>query len=304
MAGIYLYGDNQDLYLQALTLAKKLSFEAGEPVCALALHGREDGFNYGEVNELIVLESADAMPENYAKAVAELLDEADPMTVVMTSTATGRDLAAQVAALRDLPLASEVQSATCVDGTLEVSRMMFGGAVVSDECLPRGSVVTLGVGRYDAAPEGEPVSVRTEPVQTSEALVQVSLETAKSGGTDIATAERVVGVGRGIGDEQCFAAAQEMATALGAELGCTRSIAEEFKWLPNESYIGISGMTVNPDLYLALGISGQVQHMVGVRGAKVIVAVNTNEKAPVFQSADYGIVGDVSDVMAALMKAL
>ena len=76
MAGIYLYGDNQDLYLQALTLAKKLSFEAGEPVCALALHGREDGFNYGEVNELIVLESADAMPENYAKAVVELLDEA------------------------------------------------------------------------------------------------------------------------------------------------------------------------------------------------------------------------------------
>lgn len=304
MAGIYLYGDNQDMYLQALSLAKALGEVAGEPVRALALGAQNPAFNYGGVDELVVLESDDPVAENYAEAIANVLSDADALAFIATSTSSGRDVAAQVAALHKTPLASEALKAEYEEGALRIARMMYGGAVVSDERLPRGAAITLGAGKYDACVDGEPSAISFQPVDTTRALTQISFEPATRDGVDIAAAERVVGVGRGVSIEQDFAMAKELAAAFGAELGCTRSIAEEFKWLPNENYIGISGITVAPDIYLALGISGQVQHVAGIRGAKLIVAVDKNEKAPIFQSADYGIVGDVTEIMPALMRAL
>ena len=98
--------------------------------------------------------------------------------------------------------------------------------------------------------------------------------------------------------------AEEFAAAIGAELGCTRSIAEELHWLPNEVYIGISGQTIRPELYLAIGISGQIQHVAGIRDAGTVVAIDKNENAPIFKAADYGIVGDLYEILPLLTKAI
>ena len=127
----------------------------------------------------------------------------------------------------------------------------------------------------------------------------------KAGETvNLPAAKRVVGVGRGFAAQGDLDLARELATALGAELACSRPVAEGLGWLPTERYVGVSGATIRPDLYLAVGISGQVQHMAGVNHAKVIVAINRDKNAPVFAQADLGVVADLYDVLPALTKAL
>lgn len=121
---------------------------------------------------------------------------------------------------------------------------------------------------------------------------------------NLASATRVVGVGRGFGAEADLDLARAVAAKLGAELACSRPIAEGVGWMPAERYVGVSGATIAPDLYLAVGISGQVQHLVGVRGAKVVVAINKDKNAPIFAHADLGVVGDLYEVLPALVAAL
>ena len=123
-------------------------------------------------------------------------------------------------------------------------------------------------------------------------------------GVDLNKAEKVVCVGMALDKEEDLQIARDLAAVLGAELGCTRSIAEERHWLPVESYIGISGAVIKPRLYISMGVSGQIQHVYGIRDANLIVAIDINEKAPIFKAADYGIVGDLYEVVPLLTEAL
>lgn len=116
-------------------------------------------------------------------------------------------------------------------------------------------------------------------------------------------AKIVIGAGRGFGCAENLALARELAAAIGAEVGCSRPVAEEEKWMPKEAYIGVSGVMIKPELYIACGISGQVQHMTGVSQARTIVAVNKDSGAPIFEKCDYGIVGDLNTVLKALIQA-
>ena len=127
---------------------------------------------------------------------------------------------------------------------------------------------------------------------------------AGSTGVDIAAVTKLVSVGRGFRKQEDLKLAQDLAAAFNAELSCSRPVAEDEHWLPIERYIGISGHTVKPELYLAVGISGQVQHVVGARESKIIVAVNNDEHAPIFEAADYGIVGDLYEVLPLLTAAV
>jgi len=120
---------------------------------------------------------------------------------------------------------------------------------------------------------------------------------------NIKDAPLVVGVGRGFSEASDVKLAEELAQAMGGEVGCSRPIAEDLHWLPEDRYIGISGQVIKPEVYLAAGISGQVQHVYGIRDAKTIVVVDKNENAPIFQVADYYIVGDLKEVLPALTKA-
>ena len=116
-------------------------------------------------------------------------------------------------------------------------------------------------------------------------------------GVDVTTAEKLVCVGRGIGKREDMKLAFDLAAAIGGEVACTRSIAEDYHWLPAENYVGLSGQKVKPMLYLGMGVSGQVQHVAGIRDSKIIVAIDINENAPIFSAADYGIVGDLYEIV-------
>lgn len=126
----------------------------------------------------------------------------------------------------------------------------------------------------------------------------------QSNSVDLDKARLVVSVGRGIGSKENIALAEQLCKAIGAELACSRPVAENEKWMEHERYVGISNLMLKPELYLAVGISGQIQHMVGANASQTIFAINKDKNAPIFQYADYGIVGDAVKILPALTAAL
>lgn len=252
---------------------------------------------------LAVDTAPDALVEGYARPVADLLAERGAEVVAFDCDVRSRLLAGQVAAHRGVGVVnvSGVEST----GPLVVTRPAFGGlAVATDEITAPVAVLVLEAGALtpsDVAGAGAVEQVGAEPAS---ALTLV--ETRAKGGeqVDLTAATRVVGVGRGFAAEADLDLARAAARRLGAELACSRPISEGVGWMPAERYLGVSGATIRPDLYLAVGISGQVQHLVGVNHAKVIVAINKDKNAPIFQHADFGVVGDLYQVLPALVDAL
>ncbi len=243
------------------------------------------------------------LPEAYAAAVADLLRSRGAKLVVLDASAQSRLLAGQVAAHLG------VSPVTVTDLTpgepLVVAQLAFGGLATStEEITAEVAVLVLAPG---ALPPGEGIGAgATEAVAAEPAPGLTLVQTRPKAGetVDLAAAKRVVGVGRGFAAEADLDLARELAAKLGAELACSRPLAEGVDWLPTERYLGVSGATIKPELYLAIGISGQVQHMVGVNNAKVIVAINKDKDATIFGYADFGIVGDLYQVLPELTKNL
>jgi len=150
--------------------------------------------------------------------------------------------------------------------------------------------------------EGREGKVREVSAVASSAVKVISRTPKAREAVDIREAKIVVCVGRGFGKQEDIKLARELADALGGEVGCSRPIAEELRWLPEDVYLGISGKRVKPDLYVGVGVSGQIQHVTGIRDSKIIFAINRDENAPIFEAADYGIVGDLYQVVPVLVE--
>lgn len=237
-----------------------------------------------------------APAEAAASAVAARV-EAEPGDVVLVPNRPAeRVLAGAVAARLGVPVLTGLVQAA--DGLLECDR--FGGIARETVRTDRPAVVVLpGGAEVPAGPE-------PAPVEEGELLAaRVSEETTdEASGADLGSARRIVAVGRGFKAQEDLQLARDLAAALGAELACSRPVAEGVGWMPKESYVGISGQSVQPELYVAVGISGQLQHMAGAKNSRIIVAINSDGDAPIFAHADYGVVGDLYEVLPAVTAAL
>jgi electron transfer flavoprotein alpha subunit len=189
-------------------------------------------------------------------------------------------------------------------GGLVVRRAIYGGVANGTLKLGRAPAVCLFAAGAPQTPAGAPAPIerRPAPAVPYEVVILGDEPVAKT--VDLPGAKRVVSVGRGFAKAEDIALVEPLVAALGAELGCSRPIAEDFKWLPKERLVGLTGSSVTADLYLALGISGQVQHLTGIKGAKLVVAVNNDPRAPIARNADYVIQGDLYKVVPALVAAL
>jgi electron transfer flavoprotein alpha subunit len=302
MSGIYVYSDNLALGAALSTLAG----QSGQEVCAITLDQDQAGelTQYG-ADRILVLNGSSTRPENYAKALARLFKETAPELFLVGSTARGRELAARTAGYLDCGMISNVSSLAFAGGETVATRLMYGGSVVQTEIITGLTVVTVPAGKYEAVrSQGKKSVITTLEVEADPRVSIVSTSAIVKETVDLSAADKVVCVGMGIDKAEDLNMALELAAVLGATVACTRGIAEERHWLPVESYIGISGANIKPSLYLSMGVSGQIQHVVGIRDSRVIVAVNTNEKAPIFAAADYGIVGDMYEVVPLLTEVL
>jgi electron transfer flavoprotein alpha subunit len=266
-----------------------------------------------EATEIISLEHpalGTYTADGFVQALAAFIPTLSPSLVVFPHTYQTRDFAPRLAARLDRALVTDCTGAKA--GTPPVfTRQMFQGKVAADVTLegpaPHFATFQIGAFRADAVKKGgsaapvksvaatvDPGAIRQKP--------EAPFREAKQA-VDLSQAERIVSVGRGIKGQEHVALAQQLAEALGAELAASRPICDS-GWLPMERQIGSSGQTVAPRLYLALGISGAIQHVVGMKGARTIVAINKDPEAPIFEIADYGIVGDLFEVVPAMIAAL
>ena len=249
-------------------------------------------------------------PDGYTAILEAAIAQLAPHYVLLPHTYQTRDFAPKLAARLDRALITDVTAIKTGSETAFV-RPMFQGKLTAD-VVPQGSTpyfITLQIGAYraDQAHRGaSPAPVRAIDVTVDVSAVrekpEAPFQQAKQA-VDLSQAERIVSVGRGIKDQANLGVAQQLAAALGAEIAASRPICDA-GWLPMERQVGSSGQTVAPKLYVALGISGAIQHLVGMKGSHTVVAINKDPDAPIFEVADYGIVGDLFEIVPAIIDAV
>jgi electron transfer flavoprotein alpha subunit len=247
-------------------------------------------------------------PEAFTTAFEQLIRALQPKAVVFPHTYQVRDYAPRLAARFSTALMSDVIAVKAgSDGPVYV-RQMFQGKLNADVRPVSGiAFASVQAGAFQPA---HPESTRKEVESFSVSLEPGSIRSkpeepfrGEQRTVDLSGAERIVAVGRGIREKENLGMVEELASVLGAELAASRPICDN-GWLPMERQVGSSGQTVSPKLYVAVGISGAIQHLVGMKGSKTIVAINKDESAPIFESADYGIVGDLFEVVPALVAEI
>jgi electron transfer flavoprotein alpha subunit len=253
----------------------------------------------------------DYTPDAFVSALQQLIAQTSPAVVVFPHTYQTRDFVPALAAAIDRALVTDVIGVRSVDGTTAFSRPMFQGKLTADVAPegPAPHLVTFQIGafRADAVERGgSPVAVNKVAVTIDAASIrqkpEAPFQEAKQA-VDLSQAERIVAVGRGIRSQDNLPIVEKLARAMAAELAASRPICDN-GWLPMERQIGSSGQTVAPKLYLALGISGAIQHLVGMKGARTVVAINKDAEAPIFEIADYGIQGDLFEIAPAIVAEL
>ena len=307
MAAIWVYSEDDVIAQQLLAPGRDLADKMQAELCAVTLNieGATPLIASG-AEKVFVLKGNGKSPESYAQGLADLAIQEQPAVIFIGATQRGKDLAAKVAAVLKAGLVTEALAVRFVDGSIETDRMMYGGLAVCTEILASPALVTIPARAYEALP-ADPSRQAATVVQSVKVDDRVNVSNIcpiVREGADISVADKLVCVGRGLVKQEDMKLVEDLAAALGAEIGCTRGISEDYHWLPQDRYIGLSGQRVKPSLYISLGVSGQVQHVAGIRDSKIIVAIDINENAPIFEAADYGIVGDLYEVSPLLTEAI
>ena len=303
---------------EAIAGAQQLAGVTGSPI-AIAVAGASVGAVANElaaaqVKEVVTIESAALepyTPDGFTAALQVAIAQLSPAHVLLPHTYQTRDFAPKLAARLDRALVTDVTAVKNVAGAAAFVRPMFQGKLTAD-VVPQGAAphfVTFQIGAYrvDQAAKGAAAApVRALMVEVDASAIrekpEAPFQQAKQA-VDLSQAERIVSIGRGIKDEANIEVARKLADALGAEIAASRPICDA-GWLPMERQVGSSGQTVAPKLYLALGISGAIQHLVGMKGSNTVVAINKDPDAPIFEIADYGIVGDLFEIVPAIIEAV
>src|SRR3954447_16688497 len=251
---------------------------------------------------------ADYTPDGYSLGLEQLIRKIQPDLVIFPHTYQARDYAPKVAARFGKPLVSDVVAINPAGTGATFVRQLFQGKLNSEVRFAEGPCfISVQAGAFRAVEAdgesamAEPFEISLDPSQIRSKPEPPYREAQRS--VDLNAAEVIVSVGRGIKEKENLKIVEELAEALGAELAASRPICDN-GWLPMERQVGSSGQTVSPKVYFAVGISGAIQHLVGMKGSKTIVAINKDENAPIFESADYGVVGDLFEVVPAIVEEL
>lgn len=296
---------------EALAAGQHLAKALGAPLFAAAFE-KTDELAQKNVSRVHVLEH-DLLkaytPDGYTAALEQLIKAHTPSYVVLPHTYQVRDFAPKLATRFGQVLVSDVIDLRVDGGKVTAARQLFQGKLNADVELtgsaPHFVSVQAGSFRAESLESGT-AQVESFPVQLDASQIRTKPEEPfreSARAVDLSAAELIVSVGRGIKEKENIEIVEELAQALGAELAASRPICDN-GWLPMERQVGSSGQTVSPKVYIAVGISGAIQHLVGMKGAKTIVAINKDPNAPIFEVADYGIVGDLFEVVPELTEQI
>jgi electron transfer flavoprotein alpha subunit len=301
---------------ECLALSQKLAGKTGGSVAAVLLGYELEGFaeRLGNVaiEEVLVVDDeklADYRPEGYCEALSQLLSEDKPDLLLVGQVYQNIDLVPKLAARLKSGLVTDCIDVRLEDGDLLFTRQMFRNKLNADLCIHEGQpmIASIQAGAYlaDQLAIGTASVVPRDVDLGSVEFQRKTLETLEmtKQKVDLSQAEVIVGIGRGVKQQENMAIIEELAQALGAEIGASRPVVDN-EWLERDRQIGSSGQTVSPKLYIAAGISGAIQHVVGIKNSGCIVAINSDPNAPIFNVATYGIVGDLIEILPILARRL
>jgi electron transfer flavoprotein alpha subunit len=276
MVLVFAERSDEELFRQATAFARGL---ADDDVRAI---GIDDGGGYS--------------PDGWGGALADVIRELAPSTVVAPGTERGNEVLAHVAARLDLPMAANCVSVTPGD-PFALTRVRWGGSLLEEARL-HGTPALVTVAPHAVAADTPVADIQLVPAADGQVRVAETVEVV-SAGVSLADADVVVSGGRGVGSAEGFAVIEELAELLGAAVGCSRAVTSA-GWRPHTDQVGQTGTKVSPSLYIACGISGATQHMAGCKGAKKLLAINPDREASIFANADYAVIGDLHEVVPAI----
>ena len=291
-----VFSDNQEIITQILTALKGRA-DADAAVLSPLMEGM-DQYGATKLYELTGNPGSDAI----FHALSKIFTEGKYDLFLAGSTVRGREVAGMMSETLNLPAMTEINDISFKDGKIVTKRFFYGGKTLLEE-ESGARVLTVMAGISEAA-----------RVQGKSELVKVELPASKittvnridkmAGSVNIEKAQVIVSVGRGIGSKENIEKVKPLAEAVHGEIAGSRPVCLDYQWLSEDRQVGLSGKKVKPKLYIALGISGQIQHIAGMRTSRVVVAVNKDKSAPIFEEADYGIVGDLFQIVPKLVSAL
>jgi electron transfer flavoprotein alpha subunit len=314
MSEVLVFCEKDDVAFELVSKGKEFKETLGMSLAA-ALLGKEaagkadDYFAYGadkvHVSEDAAL--ADFTAEAYAEALYQIVQKNGAEVLLMGSTKRGKELAPRVAQKLGAGCITDANDVRMEDGKLVADRYALGGNTVSSGAIKTPQKViavmpkTFELGAKEAK-QGEVVDAALDLKEPRTRIVERREKAGEA--VNLEEAETVVCIGRGLEKKEDLGVVEELAKALGAELGCTKSLCTDWEWLSEERLVGLSGKKVSPRLCVSVGISGQIQYTVGIRGTRITVAINKDENAPIFAMSDYGIVGDLYEVVPKLTEKL
>lgn len=302
-------GDVRDVSLEVITVGNEITNATGGDLHVAVIGGDVNGFadelNREGVDMIHTVAEGDEFNHDiYTQVVTQLYDEVEPGTLLIPHTVNGLDYAPVVAGRLDIPLVTDAVEITG-DGTLTATREMYGSKVETTiEIDSEDAAVTVRPAEWAATEaEGSAEVTEFEAVVDRDAVGSrvEGYEAASTGDVDISEAEFIISIGRGIEEEENLELIEKLCETTGATLAASRPIVDN-EWLPKNRQVGQSGKVVTPKIYVAIGISGAVQHVAGMKGSDTIIAINTDPSAPIFDIADYGVVGDLFDVVPELIE--
>ncbi len=307
-------GEIRDVTFEMLSKARELaeSIEATPTAVLLGYETKEFAKKLSsEAEKVLIVEDAklkEFNSETYQRVLSSLINQYKPILTMIGHTAFGMDLAPSLAVELNVPLATDCIDLEFKNGRLFVTRQIYGGKVNVRAVLKESEsyMVTVRPAAFEAKEaklKGEIIQIPSPLTEEIEYKKFVKYIEPPVGEVDITSADVIVSIGRGIKGKENIPIAEELAKALGGVLACSRPIVDK-GWLPKDRQVGTSGKTVKPKLYIALGISGAFQHVTGIKGSGIIIAVNKDPKAPIFRVADYGIVEDMFKVIPVLKNKI
>jgi electron transfer flavoprotein alpha subunit len=310
---VLVYSDDKKLTLELLSKAQELAKELHKKVIAVTIAHEEFTKEFLEHGADLVIVAETSLQqfkaEEYTSILQSIMKDYGNEIVLIGSNKNGRELAGRLAAKLDAGCVMDCIKVSLHDKKLTTERIVYSGnAIAVEEFTAAPQIITIQPKVFDPLPrneqhKGEILKKKIEPEQSPSKILKI--QEMKSEGVNVEDAEIIVSCGRGFKKKEDIKLVSDLADVLkGKTVGCSRPIAADLKWLSEDHWIGLSGHKVKPKLYVACGISGQIQHIAGMRDSGVIVAINKDPEALIFKSADYGIVGDLYEVLPKLTSAI
>jgi electron transfer flavoprotein alpha subunit len=311
--GVWVFSELTALAFELLGKGRALADQLGTELVAATVGGNGNEYVEHGADKVFLMSDpalATYQVDSYTDAIAALVDEHKPDVLLIGATRNGLEFAPRLAERLKTGCVTEVTRLE-LDAEKKfvlMDRVTYGGNLVETHISrSKPQIATIAKGMFspiaaDSSRKGDIVKVEPKTKPQTTRILETKTKSAQ--GVRLADASVIVSFGRGVRKKEDIALIEQFAQTVAGAVGCSRPVAEDLHWLPEERYIGLSGQKVAPKLYFACGISGQIQHLTGIRSSRIIVAINNDPKAPIFEYCDYGVVGDLYQVIPALSDAV